>query len=47
MLAKATTIATIKPPSTVKELKRFLGKVSYIKRFILDLASILQPLQSC
>ena len=28
--AKATTIATIRPPVTVKELKSFLGKVSYI-----------------
>ena len=28
--AKATAIATIKPPATVKELKSFLGNVSYI-----------------
>ena len=27
--AKATAITTIKPPATVKELKSFLGKVSY------------------
>ena len=39
-LAKATTIATMRPPTTVKELKSFLGKVSYIWRFILGLASI-------
>ena len=39
-LAKATTIATMRPPTTVKELKSFLGKVSYIRRFILRLASI-------
>jgi len=32
--AKATTIATMKPPATMKELKSFLGKVSYIRRFI-------------
>ena len=38
--AKATTIATIRPPVTVKELKSFLGKVSYIWRFIPRLASI-------
>ena len=38
--AKATTIATMKPPATVKELKSFLGKVSYIWRFIPRLASI-------
>ena len=39
-LAKATAIATRKPPATMKELKSFLGKVSYIQRFILGLASI-------
>ena len=39
-LAKAIAIVTMKPPATVKELKSFLGKVSYIQRFILDLASI-------
>ena len=39
-LAKATTIATMKLPATVKELKSFLGKVSYIQRFIPRLASI-------
>ena len=27
---KATTIATMRPPATVKELKSFLGKVLYI-----------------
>ena len=39
-LAKATVIATMRPPVTVKELKSFLGKVSYIRRFIPGLASI-------
>ena len=39
-LAKATAITTMKPPTTVKELKSFLGKVSYIQRFIPGLASI-------
>ena len=38
--AKATAIATMRPPITVKELKSFLGKVSYIWRFIPGLASI-------
>ena len=38
--AKATAIATMKPPATIKELKSFLGKVSYIRRFIPGLASI-------
>ena len=37
---KATAIATMRPPATVKELKSFLGKVSYIRRFIPGLASI-------
>ena len=39
-LAKATAIATMKLPATVKELKSFLGKVSYIRRCIPRLASI-------
>ena len=38
--AKATAIATMKLPATVKELKSFLGKVLYIRRFILGLVSI-------
>ena len=38
--AKATAIATIKPPTMAKELKSFLRKVSYIRRFILGLVSI-------
>ena len=39
-LAKATVLVTMKPPITVKELKSFLIKVSYIRRFILELVSI-------
>ena len=39
-LAKATTIAIMKLPATVKEFKSFLGNVSYIRRFIPGLASI-------
>ena len=38
--AKATAMATMKPPTTVKKLKSFLGKVSYIGRFIPGLALI-------
>ena len=30
-LAKDTTIATMKRPTIVKELKSFLGRVSYIR----------------
>ena len=32
--SKAQAISTMKPPITVKELKSFLGKISYIRRFI-------------
>ena len=39
--AKVMAIATIKPPAIVKELKSLLGKVSYIRRFIPGLASII------
>ena len=38
--AKDTAIATMKLPATVKELKSFLGEVSYISRFILGLTLI-------
>ena len=38
--AKDTAIATMKPPTMVKELKSFLGKLSYIRRFVPGLASI-------
>lgn len=38
--AKAVAIATMKPLAPIKELKSFIGKVSYIKRFIPCLASI-------
>ena len=38
--AKEIAITTMKPPAMVKELKRFLGKVFYIRRFILNLAPI-------
>ena len=39
-LVKAVAIATLKPPAMVKELKSFLCKVSYIRRFIPGLALI-------
>jgi hypothetical protein len=38
--ARASTIATMKPPTTHKELKSFLSKLSYIRRFIPDLAAV-------
>ena len=37
--AKATAIATMKRSTTVRELKSFLGRVSYIRRFVPGLAS--------
>ncbi len=37
-LAKATAIATMKPPTNVKQLKSFLERLSYIRRFIPGLA---------
>ena len=42
--AKATTITIMKRPTTVKELKIFLGRVSYIKRFVYGLASVTSEL---
>uniref|UniRef100_A0A2N9JAJ4 RNase H type-1 domain-containing protein n=1 Tax=Fagus sylvatica TaxID=28930 RepID=A0A2N9JAJ4_FAGSY len=37
---RVSTIATMKPPTTHKELKSFLGKLSYIRRFIPGLAAV-------
>ena len=42
--AKATAIATIRKPTTVKELKSFLRRVSYIKRFTPGLTSVTSEL---
>ena len=42
--AKATTIAKMKRPTIVRELKSFLGKVSYIKRFVPKLVSVTSDL---
>ena len=42
--AKATTIAKMKRPTIVRELKSFLGKVSYIKRFMPKLVSVTSDL---
>ena len=41
---KAMTIATMKRPTMIKELKRLLGMVSYIKRFVPGLASVISEL---
>uniref|UniRef100_A0A2N9ER61 RNA-directed DNA polymerase n=1 Tax=Fagus sylvatica TaxID=28930 RepID=A0A2N9ER61_FAGSY len=37
---RASAIATMKPPTTHKELKSFLGKLSYIRRFIPGLVAV-------
>ena len=42
--AKVMAIATMKRPTIVKELKSFLGRVSYIRRFVLGLASVISGL---
>ena len=42
--AKVTTIVTMKRPTTVKELKSFLVRVFYIRRFVLGLASVTSEL---
>jgi len=42
--AKATAIATMERPTMVRELKSFLGRVSYIKWFMPGLASVTSSL---
>ena len=38
--SEVQAITTMKPPSTLTQLKSFLGKLSYIRRFILGLAAL-------
>jgi len=40
----AIAIATMRRPAMVKEFKSFLGRVSYIRRFVLGLASVTSAL---
>ena len=42
--AKVTAIATMKRPITVRKLKSFLGRVSYIRRFVPGLVSVTSDL---
>jgi len=42
--AKAIAISTMKRPITVRKLKSFLGRVSYIRRFMPGLASVISGL---
>ena len=39
-LAQVIAITTMKRPTIVRELKSFMGRVSYITRFVLGLASV-------
>ena len=41
---KVEAITTLSPPITLKELRSFVGNVSYLRRFITSLAEILNPL---
>ena len=41
---KVKAIVTMKPPISIKELKSFIGKLSYIQRFILRLAVAITPI---
>ena len=41
---KVEAITTLSSPTTLKELRSFVGKVSYLRRFIPGLAEILKPL---
>ena len=43
-LAKAAAIARMRRSTTVRELKSFLGRVSYIRRFVPSLASAMAGL---
>ena len=42
--AKTIAIVTMRRPTTVRELKSFLGRVSYIRRFVPRLASVTSSL---
>ncbi|XP_050242111.1 uncharacterized protein LOC126691074 [Quercus robur] len=41
---KGEAITTLSPPTNLKELRSFVGKVYYLRRFITSLAEILKPL---
>lgn len=44
-LAKAKAIEDMEPPKLMKQLRSFLGRVFYIKRFNPALAELLEPFQ--
>lgn len=41
---KVEAISKLSPPTTVQELKRVLGKINYLGRYIPNLSTIAQPL---
>ena len=41
---KAKAITALNPPMTLKELRSFMRKVPYLRRFIMGLVEILKPL---
>ncbi|KAL5261555.1 hypothetical protein ACHWQZ_G007311, partial [Mnemiopsis leidyi] len=42
--AKVTAIQTLSPPTTVKQVQRFLGSLNYYRRFMKQFATIAAPL---
>ena len=45
--SEVQAITTMKPPTTLTQLKSFLGKLSYIRRFILGLAALTAVFTNC
>lgn len=45
-LERITAIRGMKPPTNVSELRRILGMINFLSRFIKDLSTVLQPLRS-
>ena len=44
---KVEAIKNFSPPTNLKQLRRFLGMVSYYRRFIPNCADTLRPLNAC
>ena len=42
--AKVSVIETLMPPTTVKEIRRFLGHAGFYRRFVKDFSKISSPL---
>jgi len=41
---KVGAVAALEPPSTVRELRQYLGVASWYRRFVPDFAKIVKPL---